>query len=123
MWTGTNSTCEPKGNSLYFSLTGVVTVGSQVRFGGYISKALFDKYFNAIVSLFVSDCGVFPTSDNVYVSTTYTIFNTTVHFMCNVGYTLHGYPSMRCNENGRWTNTPPVCTIASKCLLVKFTTF
>jgi len=60
------------------------------------------------------DCGRILAPVNSYVSTTETVFNTTVHFTCTYGYELHGNANIRCNEDGKWSSDLPVCDLVGK---------
>lgn len=97
----------------YRCLKGHLLVGDASR------KCLKDATWSGIQpSCQVIHCEPLESTDNVYFSTTDTVFNTTVHFRC-VGNSKSFDDSLitTCNEHGQWTN--PVTRCYSKCRIPK----
>ncbi|XP_052280448.1 sushi, von Willebrand factor type A, EGF and pentraxin domain-containing protein 1-like [Dreissena polymorpha] len=61
----------------------------------------------------IRDCGTFQLPFNGHVSTRSTVYNTTVLFTCDTGYTINGSSTMYCNASGTWSDVAPVCNIVN----------
>ncbi|KAH3836216.1 hypothetical protein DPMN_109587 [Dreissena polymorpha] len=61
----------------------------------------------------IRDCGPFATPSNGHASTRSTVYNTTVLFTCDTGYTMNGSAPMYCKASGTWSDVSPVCNIVN----------
>ena len=56
------------------------------------------------------DCGLLPHPSNGKRKGLTTIYNSTVQFVCDVGYNLTSGSSVRtCRADGTWSGQPPHC--------------
>ena len=59
-----------------------------------------------------SDCGSIPDPANGMISAkSGTTVGKTVQFSCNLGYDLIGVETIICEDDGRWSDSAPLCVL------------
>ncbi|XP_072049129.1 uncharacterized protein [Amphiura filiformis] len=61
------------------------------------------------------ECPALTQPDNGWIleGTTFT-FGSNASFICNPGYVLYGSETIKCQDDGTWTNVPPVCGLFNR---------
>ena len=71
-----------------------------------------------------TDCGAPVTKDHMHmaVNMTGTTFDQNVTYVCLTGYETDNTTTGRCNETGKWSIEPPMCTGKNNYFLTRFST-